>query len=213
MLKIGDVFYIGSTSSLGRRRSDHLDRLKNGTHHAPKLQQAFNAGGPVEFLVIQEIQWKPRESRHELRRRLWLHEQILLDAHFGTENCANQSEKANFNTARNKEKHAARMRQLWQTPEYRNRVIRKKHNPSAETREKMAAAKRGAKHPAARACKVTLNGKTLRFPTTQDAATHFGVTQQSMHAWISGKTPWPGQGRFVRKQTQHLVGATGGFVD
>lgn len=54
--KITGEFYIGSAVDHKRRRKDHLNRLKRGTHHSRYLQNAWNKYGPeaFEFNVLLE---------------------------------------------------------------------------------------------------------------------------------------------------------------
>jgi hypothetical protein len=77
----------------------------------------------------------------------------------------------------------------------------------------MAAAKRGARNPNARAVQVTEpDGTQLEFATATDAAEFFGVSQQLMDQWLKGNTAWPGTGRRVRRCNAWIASYSARFV-
>jgi hypothetical protein len=78
-------------------------------------------------------------------------------------------------------------------------IKKRSTNPKPETRQKMAAAKTGARNPKSRPVIVTKpDGSTETFPSTTAAAKFFGTSQQMLEQWIKGLVPWPGTGQFVR---------------
>lgn len=52
-----DHFYVGSALNPRRRRWEHWDALKKGTHHCAALQDAWNVFGAdaFEFVVVEEV--------------------------------------------------------------------------------------------------------------------------------------------------------------
>jgi len=45
-------YYIGQTSDLKRRETDHFTALKKGTHYCKKMQEDYNNGDNISFIVI-----------------------------------------------------------------------------------------------------------------------------------------------------------------
>lgn len=85
--------------------------------------------------------------------------------------------------------------------------------PSAETRAKMAAAKRGLAGQRSRPCVLVVLGRgELAFESATDAARFVGATQQAMHAWLTGTTPWPGTGPRPPRNPA-LAGLAGWFIE
>lgn len=212
-LQVGDHFYIGSTSRMGARRSAHIQALRAGEHHSPKLQAAWDFFEDAEFIITQEVRPKgwDKEDTGRDRARMLEHEQIQI--HFGTEFCCNQSSSAYSNSG-----IGDFFKARWQDEEFRAKAIerlkaRRGFHVTKDTRAKMAIAKTGAKNAKARACTLTLRGVALGFETASAAATHFGVSQQTMHLWLSGEVPWPGEGRLPRNaQAKTLVGLRGEYA-
>lgn len=208
---VGRFFYIGSTRSLGSRRSDHKIRLEAGTHPCAALQLAFDEIGKFEMTITWLVPEKPSESKEDHRRRLRMLEQIELNAWFGKRGCTNGSSDSGFNT-----KIGAWLKRKWADPEFRESQVarlkaRKGDAVSAETRGRMSLAKQRGRHHAARKCFTTFGGATLHFSCVRDAAEHLGVSQQVMDLWLRGIVAWPGTGRKSRSYG-HLEGLTGAYV-
>lgn len=210
-IQAGASFYIGSTTGLGKRIWTHRAELKAGDHPNKALQAAYDAAGTMEAYLLTEVPRKRDDSDHDHRKRLQFHEQLALDEHFARPGCTNESESSRFNS------NIGRITKAnWQQPEFRaaqlERLKTQARNPTPEARAKMAKAKTGAANPMARPCTILHNGETLRFPACRNAAQHFGVTAQAMDNWLSGASPWPGQGkRKPRPQNRHLAGITGAY--
>ena len=216
-IEVGPAFYLGSTTALGSRVSQHRADLEAGTHPNATLQAAYDKHGTFAAYLLKEVPRKRDDTDKDHRKRLQFHEQALLDALFFKKNCANTSQNSGFNSTL-----SDTMKARWQDPEYRETRLRSLRaaridNPrevSPETRERLAAAKQGARNPNARPCTLSLAGETFHFDTGAEAAAHFGTTQQAMDAWLKGHSPWPGTGaRKPRPQNAHLVGLTGGYND
>lgn len=73
-----------------------------------------------------------------------------------------------------------------------------------ENRRKLSEAKRGARNPRARRAMAIerVSGKVALFRTTVDLARFAGVSQQAASTWITGKTPFPGEGPEKRGASQ-----------
>ena len=210
-IQAGQSFYIGSTTALGKRVWTHRADLKTGTHPNRALQAAYDAAGTMEAFLLTEAPRKRDDSDQDHRKRLQFHEQTALDQHFTDPGCTNDSESSAFNS-----NIGAITKAHWQRPEYRAAQLQRLKtlgcDPTQETRAKMAKAKTGAANPMARPCTIRHHGETLRFPACRNAAKHFGVTPQALDNWLSGASPWPGQGkRKARPQNRHLIGMTGGY--
>lgn len=72
-------YYIGQASNLGRRKREHLSRMRNREHDNHLVQQAFEELGEPVFEVVE------RCCEAQLNEK----EQALLDCHFGDANCCN----------------------------------------------------------------------------------------------------------------------------
>lgn len=212
-LQVGDYFYIGSGITVGTRRSEHLQALRAGTHRSSKLQAAWDLFEDAEFIILQEVKPKGWSKADNGRDRAMLLEHEEIQKHFGTEFCCNQSSSAYGNACL-----GDYMREKWQDEEFRTKTIerlksRRGHKVSPECREKMARAKMGERNINARACTLRRGGDTWNFVTGSEAATHFGVSQQTMHLWLSGQVPWPGAGRPPRNpQARTLIGLRGEYT-
>ena len=198
----GEFFYIGSTSDFDKRKRDHLWRLKKGTHHSAKLQAAFAETGEACFFPVKIIKECPNFSN-----ALKSAEQVVLDFYSGNPMLANKSPNA-FGPD-NGELLSKVMREKWEIPMFRNYQEILRETPricDAETREKMAAAKRGARNVNSRPVIVTHPDKsTTSFPCVSDAAKFFKVSQQIMDLWIRGVVPWPGMGRRTKKENDWIA--------
>ena len=204
-LKVGETFYIGSTSNLVARIRDHAWRLKKGIHPSPKLQESFNNGGEISHFTLELV--KHSTCPDELRARLRAAEQEKIDFQFNDPLCANISPNASGPN------NGEFFKNKWLDPEFREKMTsflkdRKGAAVSKETRAKMAIAKTGANNVKSRPVSITSpDAKKSDFPSVSDAAKFLGVPQQVMDGWLSGKFAWPGTGkRPARPQYQHLVG-------
>lgn len=115
-----DKRYVGSTTRKQHRWQDHWRMLRQGRHHAPKLQASYDRWGELcfEIRVLEEV---PREEDLEAREQHWIN---LLDSH---QNGYNTLPDASTTTpvlqrARcvkrwadpaQREKHSKAMKRLW----------------------------------------------------------------------------------------------------
>jgi hypothetical protein len=212
-IEIGPFFYIGSSSKLGPRRSDHLRMLKEGAHPNHKLQAAWNAHQSAEVIVLQEVVPKKWDKSDDGTARGKHLEHLEIQKHFGSEFCCNLSNSAYHNTT-----IGDVMRERWKDPDFRQRMVEKLKARrgdliSPETRKKMADAKTGQNNPNARPCSLSFHGEVMKFTTGAAAADHFKVPQQVMDLWLRGKVPWPGKGmRSPRGLNKRLIGLTGRYL-
>lgn len=67
---------------------------------------------------------------------------------------------------------------------------------TTESRRRMSEAKRGGRNHRSRSVTVTdPDGIEMEFDSVTGVAAFFGVTQQLMDSWMSGKVGWPRQGK------------------
>lgn len=83
-LKVGDLYYIGSSTNLKGRKRNHLKALREGTHTNHRLQQEYDNNPHVQFTILQHCKWS------EVR----VIEQTYLDKYFGMQRCANIEQHA-----------------------------------------------------------------------------------------------------------------------
>ena len=83
-ISIGDYFYFGQAQNLKKRKREHLNRLKKGTHVNPIMQNVYNKYQEFDF---QEVLYCSVDELND-------QEQRLLDAFWGTEGCMNISKDA-----------------------------------------------------------------------------------------------------------------------
>lgn len=212
---VGPKFYLGSTTRLGSRHSSHRADLAAGKHPNKALQAAWDEHQDFRFTVLTLIPAKDCDEGRDHAERLKFHEQILLDRLFSDPGCCNASESSRYNTTL-----SGVMKAKWRDPEFRVSATRKlqearKANPVGPgTREKMAAAKRGLAGPAARPCVLQLPGSDaeLAFESVTEAAAFAGVSQPTMQGWVSGRTPWPGQGP-IPPRVRRLAGLRGRYIE
>jgi hypothetical protein len=207
----GDVFYLGSSSRLGARNSEHRTSLEKGSHPNVKLRQAYALTGQYVFTVITVIPRLDSDQGHDHRGRLEDAEQLLLDAHAGDPCLANGSTSSTHNS-----NIGEVLASKWRDPEFRTRQVNllKARCGDAvlpETRKLMSEAKRGKRNHKSTPCFTSFNGETMFFESVNQAAVHHGVNQQAMDLWMRGKVAWPGTGRLPAK-IKRLIGLTGGLI-
>lgn len=217
-IECGPSFLVGSTSVLGPRLSDHRLKLQRGEHPNAELQMEYVlSGGEFRAFLVVEVPRKRSDSDKDLRQRLRLHEQWTLNEVFGTPGCVNLSPDSGF-----VENASETMKIRWQDPAFRSKVLagiaaspKRAAGLSDATREKMAEAKRGKKNRFSRKCLVGLGteeaGGWKSFSSVGEAGRAFGVSQQAMEAWLTGRTPWPATGSKTRYP--HLAGLGGRYLD
>jgi hypothetical protein len=208
-INVGAFFYIGSTTFLGSRVSDHRTRLEKGEHPVPALQQAWNEIRTFEAVLIKAVPRKAHDTDKDHSDRLRFHEDALIRKLHGTEGCCNRSTTVYYNSD-----VGGNLGEKWKDPEYRARMITilKGREFSDETRAKMAEAKTGKNNPNARACIIHFGGESLKFDSATEAAAHYGVTQQAMDGWLGGKSGWPTADGKTRQQNRRLAGMTGEYL-
>ncbi len=196
-VRVGDVFYVGSTTNFKRRKSRHLSSLCWGEHPSKRLQEEFLKLKTAEFQPLEYLHKEEGETVEQFRNRLRSAEQAKLD-----ELSADPLFAANMaNVSRNAfgPDNGKIMAEKWKEPEFRARMIamlkaRKGDKVSKETRELMAKAKTGANNTQSRKVVVTHpNGATSTFDCASDAAAFFKVKQQILFYWMTLGS-WPGTG-------------------
>lgn len=55
LLKVSDLYYVGSTSNLKNRVRQHVDMLRKGTHRNPRLQAMWDKHNSMEVRVIAAV--------------------------------------------------------------------------------------------------------------------------------------------------------------
>lgn len=189
IVKAGAKFYIGSTSRLSSRKSDHITRLQKGSHPNKRLQDAFNNHGDASFISIEFIHRQDDEDKREFWDRLKSAEQKLLNEHSTNPHLCNESSNARGPCT----KCAAKRAPMTEETRAKIRAAAKDRIVSEETRSKMAKAKTGAENPKARGIRIKCpDGSIKEFPTVTDMAKFFRVTQQTADHWVRGVCAWPG---------------------
>lgn len=211
-LKSGPFFYIGSSSNLVQRKLDHQWRLRAGIHPCKNIQREFNSSGVFDFTPTRFLYRKPNESDASFRDSLRSAEQEKINEHIGNSNLENISLNARHPT------HLSEtMKNIWRDPNARKimieRLRKNASNPSPETREKMANAKRGVNNIKSRSVVIkSPDGRKTRFASVSEAASFCGASQQLMDTWIKGTAPWPGTGaRNPRPKYAWLVGYSASY--
>jgi hypothetical protein len=212
---VGPKFYIGSTTRLGSRHSSHRADLAASKHPNKALQASWDEHRDFRFTVLTLIPEKDYDRGRDHVERLKFYEQRLLDENFVDPNCCNASESSRYNTT-----ISGVMKAKWLDPEYRTNSLRKIREArearpvGPETRERMAASKRGLAGVAARPCVLILPGSSteLAFESVTEACKFVGVSQQAMRGWLEGKTAWPGRGQRISKVTR-LAGLRGRYIE
>lgn len=213
LLKSLDAIYVGSSANLVTRKRDHLWRLRIGKHPVKKIQKAFNESGAVTFTPVQFLQRGDREDDKTFRDRLRAAEQGLFYEHAQNPGISNTSPFMAF-----PDHIAGISRNLWKDPEWRaaaiERMRKQASNPTPETREKMAAAKRGARNAKSRAVIVTSpDGTETRYESASEASKFFCVTQQLFDTWVKKTASWPGEGKYTRAKNAWIVGYSARFAE
>lgn len=202
VLRIGHVFYVGSTSSLNRRIGDHVWRLRRGTHPCGVLQLAWGEAPESHVVeVLEEV-----DGGRDLLRAA---EQRWLDEFSGRVGLANRS--LNSRGPCRRPDVAAR----WADPVWRGEMVQKMRLASGSrvgdgSRRKMSEAKLGSRNHKSRGVWVVVGGERKEFESVSLCAKHLGVSQQLVDQWLKGLTALPGRGRTCRKK--HLVGMDIGFL-
>ena len=167
---VSGVFYIGSTANMRRRGNEHLADLARRDHDNKRLQQAFNDSPLFTWEFIQ-MDDKEASKNHEL---------YLIHKHAGNPLLANV-------IGLSPSEETSEKRQLYWTPERRAEkaiqiagLIR-----TDETREKIAATKRGVKRPVEMMEK--LNG-AKRKSVTLDGTTYISVMHAGAALGLDPKT-------------------------
>lgn len=157
-----DHFYVGSSVNVRRRRWEHWDSLKKGTHHCEALQTAWAEFGEdaFEFEIIEEVA--------DATRLLFVEETYLMK-HAGSPECYNTAMSAHQSPAalpRVRAKISEGLRRKYEDPDYTPRTGKRhseetkaaisakvqaavaegrsgKFIPSEETRKRMSQALKG----------------------------------------------------------------------
>lgn len=191
--------YYGSTNNFGRRRSQHLQMLRRGTHHSAHLQNAWNAYQEHDFVI------KILHTFDEEGAMLSCEKSLLLNL-TKTYNVSSEVDKGHMrgrqHSQETKDKLSAMFKGKFVSPETKhkiraargkqtttrqgvphseetkqkiklaraNQVSPNGHTFSVAIRQKMSDAKIGKEYPRVKV--VTPNGI---FVGVKKAAEHFGV--------------------------------------
>lgn len=160
--KVNGKVYVGQTSNLKERRTNHFSGLRTGKHVNPILQNAFNKHGEHNFAfdVLEEVQATGVSELAlllELRESQWIQQ---LDSIKGGYNiCAascsrlgvklTDAQKLVIKKASTGRKHTAETRAMLsdlaknRSLEHRSKLSEAALRQSAETRAKISAAHKG----------------------------------------------------------------------
>ena len=75
------MVYVGKTKNITSRWHDHMSRLRAGTHHAPRLQQAYNESDITNFSfkVLEVCTIKELDEKEGY----WINKLRALNPNFG----------------------------------------------------------------------------------------------------------------------------------
>lgn len=210
---IGKFFYIGSTTGLGARVSEHRTRLEQGTHANHRLQEAYNANPVFTAVLVMEIPRKCDDTDDDHAERLRFREEWFLKQYFGKKRCLNLSASPYHNTT-----IGEFMKGRWADPAFRAAQAERmrelgRRKPGEATKLKMAKAKEGARNHKSRPCTLHFKGDTFKFESAGMAAKRFGVSQQTMHGWLTGAWSFPRKGPIstTSPKTRRWAGLTGSY--
>ena len=205
--------YYGSTNNFGRRRSQHLQMLRRGTHHSAHLQNAWNAYQEPDFVIELLYTF---DTEHAM---LACEKAFLCDL-AKTYNVSSEVDKGHTRgrprSAETKAKLSAILKGKFVSEETKAKIrlarakqvntragvpqsektkqkikekralqinTRKGHKASLELRQKLSAAKLGKEYPRVKV--VTPDGD---FVGVKKAAEHFGVVPATVRYRIKVKT-------------------------
>jgi len=192
--------YYGSTNNFKRRRSQHLQRLRRGTHHSSHLQNAWNIYQEPDFVIEVLHQFATEtemlacekgflanigntynvstevDKGHTRGRPRSEATKAKLSAMFKGKFVSEET-KERIRIARAKQvmtnagiPHTEETKQLIREKRKLQTNTRKGHKASEELRQKLSAAKKGKEYPRVKV--VTPDGVYIG---VKDAAQHYGV--------------------------------------
>lgn len=67
---LDDLWYVGQTTQLGKRKIHHLHKLRAGTHHNPRLQKSFTKYGEewFQWVILEEC----ATDMLDIREKAWI---------------------------------------------------------------------------------------------------------------------------------------------
>jgi group I intron endonuclease len=192
--------YYGSTNNFNRRRSQHLQRLRRGTHHSSHLQNAWNIYQEFDFVIDVLYQFATEaemlvceksflvdirntynvstevDKGHTRGRPRSNATKAKLSAMFKGRFVSEETKKL-IRIARAKQvmtragiPHTEKTKQLIREKRKLQTNICKGHKASDELRQKLSLAKKGKEYPRVKV--VTPNGVYIG---VKNAAQHYGV--------------------------------------
>ena len=168
-INIGDYFYFGQAQDLKKRKSQHLNHLKKGTHVNPIMQNVYNKYQEFDFQEVLHC------SVDDLDQQ----EQRLLDAFWGTEGCMNIAKDAK-----------AFHRGLKHTEESKKKMseAHKGKKISEEHKRKMSEAKKGNKNSQDKTPRTFIHEEHGEVICTQyELRTKYNLTPGNLSRVVSGK--------------------------
>ena len=135
-LKTGQC-YVGRTCNFTRRKQAHFRKLRNGKHHSPFLQHAYNKYGDEAFQMEALCHGLSKEKAKSI-------EQKLLDQYFNE--LYNCSRSASGWLLGQKHTEEAKARMSAANKGAKNHMYGKQHTEEAKARMS-SAQKKGSKHP------------------------------------------------------------------
>jgi len=133
-INIGDYFYFGQAQEFKRRKYEHLNHLKKGTHVNTIMQNVYDKYREFDFKEVLHC------SIDELNDQ----EQRLLDAFWGTEGCMNLAKDAEA-PARGLKHTEETKKKISEANKGEKCYMYGKHH-SEDTKRKMSESQKGRKH-------------------------------------------------------------------
>lgn len=196
--------YWGSTIDFKKRMRQHRNHLRKGKHCNRRVQRTFDKHGDFEESIVM------LSSRDTLAED----ERCMIVRHYRQDYCLNLTMET-ISPMRDPEvqrRNAEAVRAVQQTEEWRaaTKVAAERRAQCPEWRRNVTAALHEAHSK-----KVELtfpSGEVRAFDSVSAAAQEIAANQPTLSSWLLGKSPWPGQGKRLRKEVSHLRGISGRYL-
>jgi len=189
--------YIGSSTNIHKRWSQHRSHLRKGIHHNAKLQSHYNKYTESDLIFEIIIRCDKgviivAEQVFMDRFKPWFNVRLMADNNFGIKHTPETNQKnrekqlGKHPSEETRRKLSQALRERPRSKETCSKISKSltgKH-PSEETREKLRASHVGQKNRA----KLTINIETgIFYDSARDAAKSVGKSTSWMHRRLSGK--------------------------
>jgi len=169
-------FYIGSTTYLKRRWSQHLTTLRDGTHHNKNLQSLYNRVGP------QALSFQTLES---------IEDNYLTD-------------RENYYLESNKD-NPLMLNIMVSTSAPKDLTYRQSLSAKMSNHKRTTEHKQNFYEAHVRPIKVETPTEVLYFDSIKNAAAALDINWVTLRAWMSGNGTQPSEQSAPKTKYKHLV--------